>query len=530
MGVGRLTAGRDPWNDSRTGDFLWTNTNVGEAIPGVLTPVSWSFAEVFLRATMARAAVGSLRGWGRIGGRVYLNVSVMRSLSGAAGLGERAFRRLTAEIFGRLPEKTVIPPLPADPVVRLRGAATLIGHVLGELTCTARRREPFLTGHPGRCERRRAEIAAADSPGALARLGSEALAPEFHRVCWVLAATTRAAGAWFVGTRLLLRPLVGDAGANALTSGLAGGGPLASLGLLEGLDQLAAGRIDRDTFARRHGHRGPREFELAAPRPGEDPAWLNAQRADPDRPGYRDLLAAAGRQRADAWTDLGRRHRRLAPLLRRAEAVWARTARDRERARDEVGRYLGVLRAYVLRAGELTGLGEDIFFLDAEEVVRVLRGRAVGAGLVADRRAAYVGYAALPPYPSLIRGRFDPYADAADPVGSAASGERPRVTGFPGSAGIVVGVVRVLTDVADAGRLRPGEVLVTPVTNVGWTPLFPRLAAVVTDVGAPLSHAAIVARELGIPAVVGCGDATTRLRTGDRVRVDGAAGTVEVLG
>ncbi len=69
----------------------------------------------------------------------------------------------------------------------------------------------------------------------------------------------------------------------------------------------------------------------------------------------------------------------------------------------------------------------------------------------------------------------------------------------------------------------------TTVTNIGWTPLFPRAAAVVTDVGAPLSHAAIAARELGIPAVVGCGNATTRLHTGDRLRVDGERGTVEVL-
>jgi phosphoenolpyruvate synthase/pyruvate phosphate dikinase len=89
--------------------------------------------------------------------------------------------------------------------------------------------------------------------------------------------------------------------------------------------------------------------------------------------------------------------------------------------------------------------------------------------------------------------------------------------------------VRVLNDVAEGVALQPGEVLVTTITNVGWTPLFPRAAAVVTDVGAPLSHAAIVARELGIPAVVGCGNATMRLRTGDRVRVDGTAGTVEVL-
>ena len=94
----------------------------------------------------------------------------------------------------------------------------------------------------------------------------------------------------------------------------------------------------------------------------------------------------------------------------------------------------------------------------------------------------------------------------------------------------MTGAVRVLHDAADGALLQTGEVLVTTVTNVGWTPLFPRVAAVVTDVGAPLSHAAIVARELGIPAVVGCGDATMRLRTGDRVRVDGGAGTVEVVG
>jgi pyruvate,water dikinase len=78
-------------------------------------------------------------------------------------------------------------------------------------------------------------------------------------------------------------------------------------------------------------------------------------------------------------------------------------------------------------------------------------------------------------------------------------------------------------------RLQPGEILVAVTTNVGWTPIFPRAAAVLTDVGAPLSHAAIVARELGIPAVVGCADATTRLRTGDRVRVDGGQGIVEIL-
>jgi pyruvate,water dikinase len=77
--------------------------------------------------------------------------------------------------------------------------------------------------------------------------------------------------------------------------------------------------------------------------------------------------------------------------------------------------------------------------------------------------------------------------------------------------------------------LQSGEILVTTLTNIGWTPLFPRAAAVVTDVGAPLSHASIVARELGIPTVVGCGNATMRLHTGDRIRVNGQEGKVEIL-
>jgi len=94
---------------------------------------------------------------------------------------------------------------------------------------------------------------------------------------------------------------------------------------------------------------------------------------------------------------------------------------------------------------------------------------------------------------------------------------------------VVEGTARVLCTPEDAVQLRDDEILVTTVTNIGWTPIFPRAAAVVTDVGAPLSHAAIVARELGIPAVVGCGNATTRLHSGDRVRVDSSHGTVEVL-
>jgi pyruvate,water dikinase len=143
----------------------------------------------------------------------------------------------------------------------------------------------------------------------------------------------------------------------------------------------------------------------------------------------------------------------------------------------------------------------------------------------------------------LIRGRFDPFQWAADPNRRSdvydAHGllttiklESPRpnvILGMPGSAGRAEGRVRRLDSPDDGEELVAGEILVTSQTNIGWTLFFPRAAAIVTDVGAPLSHAAIIARELGIPAVVNCGDATTRLHTGDRVRVDGVEGTVEII-
>jgi phosphohistidine swiveling domain-containing protein len=377
------------------------------------------------------------------------------------------------------------------------------------------------------------------TPIKLADLWTEVLSREFHRVSWMLSAATRSSGASFITTRKRLQSLVGDAAANALTAGLrAEAGQLASLGLLDGLDQLAAGEIDRDTFNRRYGHRGPHEFEISLPRPGEDPAWIDRQLAE--RAGsptsYHDLLAAQERRRHEAWADLEKRHPMQARILHHQLRGWAKISRDRERARSEVIRYFWVLRAYALRAGELIGLGDDIFFLDKAEILRLLHGETISPRSIKQRRLAYQAYSALPPYPALIRGTFNPYLWAADPnrrsdvyiAGSAGEAD-VAVRGFPGSAGVVEARVRVLGDTADGAALQPGEALVTTITNVGWTPLFPRAAAVITDVGAPLSHAAIVARELGIPAVVGCGNATMRLRTGDLVRVDGTAGTVEVL-
>jgi phosphohistidine swiveling domain-containing protein len=224
--------------------------------------------------------------------------------------------------------------------------------------------------------------------------------------------------------------------------------------------------------------------------------------------------------------------------VRRQIDRWATVAHEREAARSEVIRAFWVLRALALCAGTITGLGQDIFFLSLGEILALLHGDRSSLAFVPSRRAAYERYCALPSYPVLIRGQFDPFKWSADPHRRSdladASSTLPlpageKITGFTGARGVVEGRARVLRSAEEGDQLQAGEVLVTTVTNVGWTPLFPRAAAVVTDIGAPLSHAAIVARELGIPAVVGCGNATMRLHSGDRVRVDGGRGTVEIL-
>ncbi len=215
----------------------------------------------------------------------------------------------------------------------------------------------------------------------------------------------------------------------------------------------------------------------------------------------------------------------------------------RESARSEYVRDRWVVRAFALRAGELTGLGNDIYFLTLDKVLDVLNGDKTAVAAISAQKEMYERHRALPPYPSIIFGRFDPFQWVTDPERRSdvydphayrpkiedQIGDMSIITGSPGSAGRVEAVVRRLDQPEQGDQLRAGEVLVTAQTDIAWTLLFPRAAAIVTDVGAPLSHAAIVARELGIPAVVGCGDATMRLSTGDRVRVDGARGIVEIL-
>jgi pyruvate,water dikinase len=117
----------------------------------------------------------------------------------------------------------------------------------------------------------------------------------------------------------------------------------------------------------------------------------------------------------------------------------------------------------------------------------------------------------------------------SDRLRAWASGGEGDVSGYAASPGVVEGPARVVRSIDEIGSVQAGEVLVCAVTAPSWGPVFPKIAAAVSDIGGMMSHAAIVAREYGLPAVVGTGNATSAIKTGDRVRVDGDNGTVTIL-
>ncbi len=138
-----------------------------------------------------------------------------------------------------------------------------------------------------------------------------------------------------------------------------------------------------------------------------------------------------------------------------------------------------------------------------------------------------------------LAGRQEPfilYEELPDPSSwpMRGAGAEPAVvgdvlTGISGAAGVVTGTARIITDPSDPRGIEPGEILVAPITDPAWTPLFVTAGGVIVEVGAPMSHAMIVSRELGVPCVTGVEGATGKIRDGMLVAIDGGAGTVTIL-
>jgi pyruvate,water dikinase len=231
--------------------------------------------------------------------------------------------------------------------------------------------------------------------------------------------------------------------------------------------------------------------------------------------------------------ELTRRAARKGRLRRVLVGFLLRRARDLSGLR-EMPKFCAVLifarvRALLWPVGEeLAKAGrlesaEDIFFISLPEARSVLAGRDLRS-VVRDRRADYENELKRRHVPRVL------LSDGTEPAGETGDTLRTSdgiLQGAPASGGVVTGLARVILD-PNGASLEPGEILVAPSTDPGWTPLFLTAGGLVMEMGGAMSHGAVVAREYGIPAVVGVPDATGRIITGQQIAVDGSTGTITV--
>ncbi|MFI7382901.1 rifamycin-inactivating phosphotransferase [Streptomyces sp. NPDC049813] len=311
---------------------------------------------------------------------------------------------------------------------------------------------------------------------------------------------------------------------------------------LDGLAKLPGGIGARDAIASyldRYGMRCVGEIDLTRPRWSERPSTLVPVILDHVRnfgPGAAARRFEEGRRRARAGEqDVLARLRALPD----GEEKAAETRRMIERVRTFVGyreypKY-GVIRRYFVykkalrrEAERLVDAGvlaepDDVFYLTFEEFHDAVRTRQADAELIRRRKEAYRVFRTLTP-PRVLT------SDGEAVMGAYRRDDVPpgALAGVPVSAGTVEGRARVVLDMEHAD-LETGDILVTAFTDPSWSPLFLGIAGLVTEVGGLMTHGAVIAREYGLPAVVGVEQATRRIRDGQRIRVHGGDGYVEIL-
>ena len=290
-------------------------------------------------------------------------------------------------------------------------------------------------------------------------------------------------------------------------------------------------------FLARYGHRSAAEIDVGVARWSEDPTPVFAAIANylrltdpaqaPDR-----RFAAAAREAEAKIDELVVRARRTHPVRAVGAGFFLRRSRAlaglRELPKFAWLHAFAEMRRQLLAVGEelhargLLEQADDIVFLDLREAHDAAGGTDLRE-LVAARRAEYARETARRAVPGLLLSDGT-VPEALAPVGPAADGS---LVGAAAAPGVATGRARVVLDPTDA-HVEPGEILVAPTTDPGWTPLFMTIGGLVTETGSPMAHGPTVAREYGIPAVICVRDATHRIRTGQVVSIDGAAGTVLV--
>jgi pyruvate,water dikinase len=336
---------------------------------------------------------------------------------------------------------------------------------------------------------------------------------------------------WALAARLRQEPAVTTLFASASPPELATGYLAGTLP-----PSLQAGAAE---FLRRYGFRGVAEIDLGVPRWRDDPTYVFGVLANYLRLDDPYLAPDAQFRRAAAEAEAA-----IARLVARARAsgslgparagvlrfLCARTralAGLRKLPKITVVRSLGRARELLLNVGaHLAAMrrlerADDVFFLNLAEVRRALAGDSY-RDVVPSRRERYAREQRRRLVPRIL------LSDGTALYGT--EGVRPAgrdLVGTPASPGQYTGNARVILDPAGA-RLEPGEILVAPSTDPGWTPLFLTAGALVMEMGGMMSHGSVVAREYGIPAVVGALGATSRIKTGERITVDGSRGVVTI--
>lgn len=519
-------------NQSLDTDVLWSSNNVGEAVPDVMSPFTWSLLH---QMDLECQKIPGFFMFGNICGRTYANISVMISALKLFGYSIPKSKELIGDIFGKIPDPIEIPIYPFQ-----------ISHMIPEMVIRAKKsikrmqntkkeKDFYLRYTPIWYTETLERIELANTSQELLRLWEKEVTP-FLSALWNI---------WFGGAgsatlatfRKKLTKMVGEELANLLCSNFSSVQTLVSMQPVLAIEQIINGSLTREKYLELYGHRGPHEFEVYYEYPADDPDYIDKQireyknaNLNPEK-----LQKKQQQEFAKAKEIFVKQYPTKGKWLDDKLEALSMDANTRESLRNEFVKVFRVMRHLLLKIGSITKIGDDIFMMYCFEIPDFLKGNQQMLCNLEKRRENFEKYREMPVFPQLIRGRFNPdewihspnrRQDYYDPYVVDQTSDENSIKGFAGAPGVVEGRVHILHSFEEATNFVQGEILVTTSTNIGWTPLFPKATAIITDLGAPLSHAAIVARELGIPAVVGCGSATTQLKTGDVVSVNGGTGMV----
>lgn len=566
--AGTADGGASGWRsefDTETSEAdLWTSANVQEILPGLLTPLTIStFQEtVPLAYTQDYQQLGLLakderpQFMGAFYNRAFLNMEATRLVaSRVIGMRNDAIEK---RYLGGVIEDGWKNDLSRWKTWKHR---TLSTPRMLKMFLRIDRQAERAQQATFAMERRVRALDSSSLSNAELEEWRQRLARFGAKVARVHLRVTGIAGTGFDGVAALARPVLGDdteGQAPILFTGLQGvesaqigidlwglsrvclAKGLAARIQSPGFDPLdpslpAAWRARFEEFIERHGHRGVNEMEASVRtwRWDHEPV-VRMVAAYLDLPEDHSPPAVLARQEAERLRLTAEIEANLSPinlrlfrwLLPRAQkwvALRERTKSILVRASRLADYHVPEIQHRFVTAGVIER-PDDLFFLSTGEMADVLTGRTTGSlnEEVIRRRREYERnrYVILP---ERFRGRPVP----VPPEETAHAGD--TLTGTPVSPGVVTGRARVILDPATDGPLEPGEVLVAPVTDAGWTPLFALAAGLVVDMGSALSHGSTVAREYGLPAVVNVRSGTRRIRTGDVITVNGSTGTVLIL-